>query len=118
MSRVKNIINLTQKATEQLSKMSKEDHVLKFSIQSGGCVGLKQKLDYVPKEDLNKYDELIKTKDEIDGKEIEVAVDKDSIFKMAGTTIDYEDTLISSGFTMNNPNVEHACGCGESVIFK
>ena len=34
-----------------------------------------------------------------------------------GTTIDYEDGLLESGFKFNNPNVSEACGCGESIKF-
>jgi iron-sulfur cluster assembly protein len=117
MSRVRSIITLTERAVQQLSKISKDDHVLKFSIEGGGCVGMKQKLDYVPKDKLDKYDEIIKAKD-TDNKNVEVAIDKDSVMKLMGTTIDYEEKLISSGFTIDNPNVELACGCGESVIFK
>ena len=35
-----------------------------------------------------------------------------------GTEIDYETSLLESGFKFNNPNVEDACGCGESINFK
>ena len=31
------------------------------------------------------------------------------------TEMDYEEGLLSSGFTFNNPNQTDACGCGESV---
>lgn len=34
-----------------------------------------------------------------------------------GTEIDYETTLLESGFKFNNPNVTEACGCGESIKF-
>ena len=35
-----------------------------------------------------------------------------------GTEIDYEVSLLESGFKFRNPNVTDACGCGESVKFK
>jgi iron-sulfur cluster assembly protein len=35
-----------------------------------------------------------------------------------GTEIDYETSLLSSGFRFRNPNVAEACGCGESIKFK
>ena len=35
-----------------------------------------------------------------------------------GTEIDYETSLLESGFKFNNPNVAEACGCGESIKFK
>ena len=34
-----------------------------------------------------------------------------------GTEIDYETSLLESGFKFNNPNVSEACGCGESIKF-
>ena len=35
-----------------------------------------------------------------------------------GTEIDFETSLLESGFRFNNPNVAEACGCGESIKFK
>ena len=35
-----------------------------------------------------------------------------------GTEIDYETSLLESGFKFNNPNVSDSCGCGESINFK
>ena len=35
-----------------------------------------------------------------------------------GTEIDYQVSLLESGFHFNNPNVADACGCGESIKFK
>jgi iron-sulfur cluster assembly protein len=34
-----------------------------------------------------------------------------------GTEIDYETSLLESGFKFRNPNVTEACGCGESIKF-
>ena len=34
-----------------------------------------------------------------------------------GTEIDYETSLLESGFVFRNPNVVEACGCGESIKF-
>ena len=34
-----------------------------------------------------------------------------------GTEIDYEVSLLESGFKFRNPNVVDACGCGESIKF-
>ena len=31
-----------------------------------------------------------------------------------GSQIDYVDTLMGAGFTVNNPNAVAACGCGSS----
>ena len=34
-----------------------------------------------------------------------------------GTEIDYEVSLLESGFKFKNPNVTETCGCGESIKF-
>ena len=34
-----------------------------------------------------------------------------------GTEIDYQVSLLESGFQFKNPNVTEACGCGESIKF-
>jgi iron-sulfur cluster assembly protein len=41
-------------------------------------------------------------------------VDEHSAEYLAGSTVDYEDTLEASGFDIRNPNAEAECGCGES----
>jgi iron-sulfur cluster assembly protein len=34
-----------------------------------------------------------------------------------GTEIDYQSSLLTSGFEFRNPNVVESCGCGESIKF-
>ncbi len=36
---------------------------------------------------------------------------------LIGTEIDFQTSLLESGFQFRNPNVSDACGCGESVTF-
>ena len=44
-----------------------------------------------------------------------VMVDEKSALYLAGTELDFVDTLQrESGFKMNNPNASTTCGCGES----
>ena len=45
---------------------------------------------------------------------IKVYVDGQSIALLQGSEIDYVDTLMGAGFTVNNPNAVAACGCGSS----
>ena len=41
-------------------------------------------------------------------------MDTKSIDLLRGSQIDYVDTLMGAGFTVNNPNAVAACGCGSS----
>jgi iron-sulfur cluster assembly protein len=45
---------------------------------------------------------------------IRVYVDGKSVTYLSGSQIDYVDTLMGAGFTVNNPNAVSACGCGSS----
>jgi iron-sulfur cluster assembly protein len=47
-------------------------------------------------------------------KGIRVYVDPNSVRLLSGSQIDYIDTLMGAGFTVNNPNAVSACGCGSS----
>lgn len=66
-------------------------------------------MNYATKEDTesDKY-ELINVP------ELIVLLDKKAIFFVVGTTMDYEETELSSEFVFKNPNAKGSCGCGES----
>ena len=48
----------------------------------------------------------------IDTHEIQVLVDADSAPLLDGSTIDYMEGLMRSGFVISNPNFQGGCGCG------
>ena len=45
---------------------------------------------------------------------VKVYVDGQSVQYVKGSQIDYVDTLMGAGFTVNNPNAVSGCGCGSS----
>src|SRR3989304_87429 len=49
---------------------------------------------------------------------IAVCVDPASAGYLAGSELDYIDTLPETGFTVNNPNVVAKCPCGHHDIFE
>jgi iron-sulfur cluster assembly protein len=49
---------------------------------------------------------------EFDG--VKVVIDDVSINYMRGSTVDYVDDLMASGFKIDNPNATASCGCGDS----
>jgi iron-sulfur cluster assembly protein len=53
----------------------------------------------------------------IDYGEFRVYVDLPSYFFLNGTELDYTDELMGKRFQFNNPNVDKACKCGQSVSF-
>ncbi|MFZ9915977.1 MAG: HesB/IscA family protein [Phycisphaerales bacterium] len=45
---------------------------------------------------------------------VTVVCDPKSYLYLNGTTIDYKDEIMGSGFVFNNPNATATCGCGSS----
>jgi iron-sulfur cluster assembly accessory protein len=45
---------------------------------------------------------------------VTVFIEPMALFNVVGTTMDWEETELSSEFTFNNPNSKGECGCGES----
>lgn len=103
-------INLTNEAAEKcyslLSKENRDDLRLRVSVQPGGCSGLRYNLF---------FDHRIEEADHIeDFGEVEVIIDRMSVPYLEGATIDYKDTIEMQGFTIDNPNAQGSCACGDS----
>ncbi len=108
----KQAVNLTPKAAAQIAKlMQSVGHAgLRIGVKKGGCAGMEYTMDYV--DEVAAMDEVV----EQDGARVMIAPMAQMF--LFGTQIDYQTSLLESGFKFNNPNVEDACGCGESIKFK
>ena len=104
-------ISLTEKAANKVKELiiSQKKYALRLDLKKGGCAGMEYSMQYVDAAAEN--EEVV----EFDGARIIVA--PLAQMYLFGTTIDYEDGLLESGFKFNNPNVSEACGCGESIKF-
>jgi iron-sulfur cluster assembly protein len=78
---------------------------LRVKVVGGGCSGLSYKMDL---DEERKGDRVFAR----DGARI--IIDRKSYLYLNGTELDYSDDLMSSGFQLNNPNVNRTCGCGQS----
>ena len=79
---------------------------LRLGVKKGGCAGMEYTMEYVDTADPN--DEVV----EDDGARVMIAPMAQMF--LFGTEIDYEVSLLESGFKFNNPNSQGTCGCGES----
>ena len=50
--------------------------------------------------------------------DVTVIVEKLSYMFVIGSQLDYVETLLMSGFQINNPNVKRSCSCGSSFSIK
>lgn len=95
-----------KKAWELLQREGREDLRLRIAVQPGGCSGLIYNLFFDERELEN---DIIQNFDEL-----EVIVDKLSVPYLQSATIDYQDTIEKQGFTIDNPNAQSSCACGDS----
>ena len=108
----KQAVTITPAAVRQITKlMARNGHEgLRIGVKKGGCAGMEYTMDFA--DSVDPMDEVV----EQDGARVMIAPMAQMF--LFGTEIDYETSLLESGFKFNNPNVEDACGCGESIKFK
>jgi iron-sulfur cluster assembly accessory protein len=94
------------KVKSLLEQEGRDDLRLRVAVQPGGCSGLVYQL-YFDERTLD--GDLLR---EFDG--IEVVVDRMSAPYLDGATIDFADTIEKQGFTIDNPNAQGSCACGDS----
>jgi len=109
-------ISVTPKAVEmikkQIDKRGVPNTALRLGIRGGGCSGFSYVIEF--------HDGEPRGKDYVfdfaasDGTPVRVVVDKKSLVFLAGTELDWEQTLMQQGFKFRNPNEKTSCGCGHS----
>lgn len=104
------MLSLTENAQTILKKLisgSEEPLTgLRIAVESGGCAGLQYKMALV--------EAPISGDLTLDCGTAKVFVAPGSLDMLMGTTIDYVESLETSGFTFENPNAQHQCSCGKS----
>ena len=89
-----------------IEQEGRDDLRLRIAVQPGGCSGLRYQLFF----DERSLDGDIVS--DFDG--VEVVVDRMSAPYLAGATIDFADRIDAQGFTIDNPNAQNSCACGNS----
>ena len=94
------------KVRSLLNQEGRDDLRLRLAVQPGGCSGLIYQLY---------FDERLMDGDAtVDFDGVEVVVDRMSVPYLDGATVDFEDTIQKQGFTIDNPNAQGSCACGDS----
>jgi len=103
-------VTLTSVAASKVSTLleqeGRDDLRLRIAVQPGGCSGLIYQLY---------FDERMMDNDlSVDFDGVDVVVDKMSSPYLQGAVIDFSDTIEKQGFTIDNPNAQSSCACGDS----
>jgi len=107
---MESIINITDKAIEQIKTISVSDNPdgnkgLRLAVTGGGCSGLSYKIEFSDQKDKDNV---------LDFSGVKVLIDPKSLIYLKGIVLDFKDGLNGKGFVFDNPNAKNTCGCGES----
>lgn len=110
METVEARIELSEKAAARIRQMMSERGTpgggLRLGVQGGGCSGLSYVVDWA--EAPGGRDLVF----ERDGGRL--LVDARAAKFLDGTVVDFQSSLMQSGFVFQNPNVKGSCSCGVS----
>jgi iron-sulfur cluster assembly accessory protein len=103
------IVTMTSAAADKVRELLSQENDpslgLRVFVAGGGCSGLQYGMT---------LDEEQEGDTVISIGEFRVFVDDMSVGYITGSEVDYVDSLMGAGFTVNNPNAVSACGCGHS----
>ena len=105
------VLEVTETAADRIRALLDRDgkletHALRLKVIGGGCSGLQYQLGF--------DDQLADADTAVEAGGIRVVVDEKSALYLAGSTLDYVDSLQEAGFKITNPNASSTCGCGQS----
>ena len=110
MTSEKQVIILTEAAAFQVKEMmvqnEEQNASLRVAVKGGGCSGLSYGMA---------FDQVINDDDFTDNQHgIQILVSNEDAGILQGTKIDFKQSLMGGGFTIDNPNALASCGCGSS----
>ena len=80
--------------------------ILRLSVEGGGCSGFQYKFGLA---DAPEGDDLV-----VEQGGVRLLVDTVSLDLVAGSEVDYVESLGGAAFKVTNPNAASGCGCGSS----
>lgn len=95
-----------EKIREMLAAEGSPDMFLRLGVQEGGCSGFSYGMGF--------DDEMTEADKEFEIQGLRVVVDEDSLKYLNGLEIDFKESAMGGGFTLDNPNAYVTCGCGSS----
>jgi iron-sulfur cluster assembly protein len=80
---------------------------LRVGVKGGGCSGLSYTFAW--ETEARPGDQVVEGPDDT-----RLFVDRKSYIYLDNTILDYDTSLLSKGFVLQNPNAKSTCGCGTS----
>lgn len=103
------LITMTPTAADKVRDLLTQENdpslALRIFVAGGGCSGLQYGMTL---DEEQEGDSVIVLQG------VKVLVDEMSLGYISGSEVDYVDSLMGAGFTVNNPNAVSSCGCGHS----
>jgi iron-sulfur cluster assembly protein/iron-sulfur cluster insertion protein len=104
------VITLTDEAAAKVKDLieaeGEPELALRVAVRPGGCSGFSYEMFFdsdVAGDDLT-----------VEKGGVRVIVDPSSAQLLTDAVLDYKDGLQQAGFSINNPNAQRTCGCGQS----
>jgi iron-sulfur cluster assembly protein len=105
------MIQITDRAAAHIQKMlarrGRDERALRLGVRAGGCSGFEYTFGWEASP--GPGDSVV---DGPDG--ARVFVDAKSLGLLDGIVLDYDTSLLSRGFLIDNPHAAGTCGCGTS----
>ena len=104
------MLTLTDAAAKRVAAIAEKQAkpaILRLSVEGGGCSGFQYKFDLA---EAAESDDMVS---ETDG--VRLVVDPVSLDLVAGSKVDFVESLGGAAFRVENPNAAAGCGCGSSV---
>jgi iron-sulfur cluster assembly protein len=102
-------VNVTPKAVAKIRDAFAREGVeggLRLGVLGGGCSGLSYQF---------KFSSEPRPRDYVfEFEDVKVFVDPKSMVFLDGMTLDWQDSIMQSGFVFQNPQATKSCGCGTS----
>lgn len=103
-------VRLTEAAAAKARVLIERDGspgiMLRMAVQPGGCSGFRYELFF---DDRSLDGDAV-----VDFDGVRLVVDKMSKPYLDGAVVDFADTIEKQGFSIDNPNAENSCACGDS----
>lgn len=94
------------KVAQLLAEEGEEGLGLRVAVRAGGCSGFSYEMFFDAEANPNDHEATFGS--------VLVRVDSASAPHLTGAMLNYSDGLQDAGFSIDNPNAQSSCGCGQS----